>query len=50
MKVTLERINDHYLFEAIGKTGVPVYIDNSSGTEVKGASPMELLLMGSRGM
>ncbi len=46
MKVTLDRINDQFLFEAKGKTGVPVYIDNSSVDEVKGASPMELILMG----
>lgn len=46
MKVTLDRINDDYLFEAKGQTGVPVLIDNSSEEEVKGASPMELLLMG----
>lgn len=46
MKVTLERRNDDYLFEAKGASGVPVYIDNKTGEEVKGASPMELLLMG----
>ncbi|MEL6811231.1 MAG: OsmC family protein [Bacteroidota bacterium] len=46
LKVTLDRRNDDYLFQAKGKTGVSVYIDNSSVEEVKGASPMELLLMG----
>jgi len=46
MKVTLERKNDDYLFEAKGASGVPVFIDNKTGEEVKGASPMELLLMG----
>jgi len=46
MKVTLDRKNNDYHFEAIGNTGVPVFIDNSSGDEVNGASPMELLLMG----
>jgi len=46
MKVTLDRINDDYLFEGKGKAGVPVFIDNTSGDVVKGASPMELLLMG----
>lgn len=46
MKVTLERKNDDYLFEAKGAAGVPVFIDNKTGEEVKGASPMELLLMG----
>lgn len=46
MRVTLDRLNDDYLFEARGSAGVPVFLDNSSGEEVKGASPMELLLMG----
>lgn len=46
MRVTLDRINDDYHFEAKGNSGVPVYIDNKTGDEVKGASPMELLLMG----
>lgn len=46
MKVTLDRINDDYLFEGKGKAGVPVFIDNTSGEVVNGASPTELLLMG----
>ncbi|PQB03641.1 OsmC family protein [Aureitalea marina] len=46
MKVNLERKNDQFLFEAIGATGVPVHIDNKTGDEVHGASPMELVLMG----
>ncbi|MBL4664205.1 MAG: OsmC family protein [Flavobacteriaceae bacterium] len=46
MKVTLDRINDDYLFEAKGPTGASVFIDNSSEGVAKGASPMELLLMG----
>lgn len=46
MKVTLERINENYLFEAKGKAGVPIHIDNTSQEVAKGASPMELLLMG----
>jgi len=46
MKVTLERINSNYLFEAKGASGVPVFIDNKTEEESKGASPMELLLMG----
>lgn len=45
MKVTLDRINDDYHFEAKGATGVSVFIDNKTNDEVKGASPMELLLM-----
>ena len=46
MKVTLDRLNNDYLFEAKGASNVPVFIDNKTGDEVKGASPMELLLMG----
>jgi putative redox protein len=46
MKVTLDRKNDAYLFEAKGASGIPVLIDNKSDATVKGASPMELLLMG----
>lgn len=46
MKVSINRINDNYLFEAKGAAGVPVLMDNSGEEEVKGASPMELLLMG----
>ena len=46
MKVTLNRINDNYLFEAKGASGVPVLIDNKTDEPSKGASPMELLLMG----
>ena len=46
MKVSINRINDNYLFEAKGASGVPVLMDNSGEEEVKGTSPMELLLMG----
>lgn len=46
MKVTLDRVNSDYLFEAKSNSGTSVFIDNSSVDEVKGASPMELLLMG----
>jgi putative redox protein len=46
LKVTLERKDENYLFEAKGKTGTPVLIDNISQENAKGASPMELLLMG----
>ena len=46
MKVKLERKNDNYLFEAKGTSGVPVFIDNKTDEPSKGASPMELLLMG----
>lgn len=46
MKVSLNRINDKFLFEAKGASGVPVYIDTNTDEPSKGASPMELLLMG----
>ncbi|MBK5213506.1 MAG: OsmC family protein [Flavobacteriaceae bacterium] len=53
MKVSLNRINDNYLFEAKGASGVSVLIDNKTDEPLpngqagsKGASPMELLLMG----
>lgn len=53
MKVSLNRINDNYLFEAKGASGVSVFIDNKTDEALpngqassKGASPMELLLMG----
>lgn len=46
MKVQLNRINNKYLFEAKGASGVAVFLDNKTEEESKGASPMELLLMG----
>lgn len=46
MKVTLERKNENYLFEAKGNSDVPVFIDNKTDGAPKGVSPMELLLMG----
>ena len=46
MKVKIERINDDYLMEARGASGVPVLMDNSTIENVQGTSPMELLLMG----
>jgi putative redox protein len=45
MKVTLDRINDDFLFDAKGESKVSVHIDSKLDTEVKGASPMELVLM-----
>jgi putative redox protein len=45
MKVTLDRINDDFLFEAKGESKVSVHIDSKLDEEVKGASPMELVLM-----
>lgn len=45
MKVTLDRVNNDYLLEAKGPNNVSVFIDNKTEAEVKGAGPMELLLM-----
>ena len=51
MKVSLERINNDYLFEVSNTNGHRVLLDNNSKIEgsVKGISPMELLLMGLAG-
>ena len=51
MNVSLERLNDDYLFEVTNPNGHRVLLDNKSKTEgsVKGISPMELLLMGLAG-
>lgn len=46
MTVSIKRINDEYLMEAKGASGVPVLMDNSSVENVQGSSPMELLMMG----
>ncbi|MBT8256672.1 MAG: OsmC family protein [Bacteroidia bacterium] len=45
MKVTLERKNQPFHFEAKGKSGLAVNIDSSTPEASKGSSPMELLLM-----
>ncbi|MBT8263465.1 MAG: OsmC family protein [Bacteroidia bacterium] len=45
MKVTLDRINDDFLFDAKGASNVSVHIDSKVEDVVNGASPMELLLM-----
>ena len=51
MNVSLERINEDYLFEVSNSEGKSVLLDNKSRTngEVQGISPMELLLMGIAG-
>lgn len=51
MQVSLERINEDYLFEVTNQQGISVRLDNRSKTtgEVQGVSPMELLLMGVAG-
>lgn len=46
MKVSLNRINDKFHFEAKGSSGVVVNIDSKTDEPSKGASPMELILMG----
>ena len=51
MNVSLERINEDYLFEVTNSNGMSIHLDNKSKTtgEVQGISPMELLLMGIAG-
>ena len=51
MEVLLERINEDYLFEVTNSKGMSIHLDNNSkqNGEVKGLSPMELLLMGVAG-
>jgi len=48
MEVLLKRIDQDFLFEAIGSSPVPVHIDAAEGIggHNAGARPMELLLMG----
>jgi putative redox protein len=46
MKITLNRINDDYLFECTNSVGNSILLDNLSASEnSKGISPMESLLM-----
>ena len=51
MKVSLNRVNQDYLFEVHNDNGHKVLLDNKSKKEgkVEGVSPMELLLMGLAG-
>ncbi|MGB0886674.1 MAG: OsmC family protein [Vicingaceae bacterium] len=51
MEVKLKRINKAFHYEALTKDNITVNIDGSAniGGEGKGASPMELLLMGVAG-
>ena len=51
IEVSLERINEDYLFEVTNSNGHKVLLDNKSKTNgvVQGVSPMELLLMGVAG-
>lgn len=45
MKVSLNRINDDYLFECTNEAGNKILMDNTSQPNAKGVSPMESLLM-----
>lgn len=51
MKISLDRINKDYLFEATSSNDLKVLMDNKSKKEgkVEGISPMEVLLMGVAG-
>lgn len=49
MKIQLKRLNDKYHFETWNERGHVVQLDNKSEPDPKGASPMELLLMGIAG-
>lgn len=45
MKITLNRINDNYLFECTNSAGNSILLDNTSQPGAKGVSPMESVLM-----
>lgn len=46
MKITLDRINDDYLFECTNSVGNTILLNNLSESESKeGVSPMETILM-----
>lgn len=45
MKITLNRINDDYLFECKNAAGNKILLDNTSQPDAKGVSPMESVLM-----
>jgi len=45
MKITLNRINDDYLFECTNAQGNSILLDNTSQPGAKGVSPMESVLM-----
>ncbi len=51
MKVSLERVNDHFHFQLKNERGHIIDVDNKAefGGDDLGASPMELLLMGVAG-
>ncbi|MBU8883267.1 OsmC family protein [Kaistella sp. DKR-2] len=45
MKITLNRINDDYLFECANQAGNKILLDNTSQPNAQGVSPMESILM-----
>ena len=45
MKISLQRINDDYLFECTNAAGSKILLDNTSQPDAKGVSPMESVLM-----
>ena len=45
MKISLQRINDDYLFECTNSAGNKILLDNTSEPDSKGVSPMEGVLM-----
>ena len=45
MKITLNRINDDYLFECTNAVGNKIILDNTSQPDARGVSPMEAILM-----
>ena len=45
MKISLQRINDDYLFECTNAEGNKILLDNTSEPDAKGVSPMEAVLM-----
>lgn len=45
MKITLNKINDDFLFECTNSAGNSILLDNTSQTGAKGVSPMESVLM-----
>jgi len=51
MKITLDRLDNEYLFEAKNERGNRVLMDNGSRADgnVNGAGPMEIVLMGVAG-
>ncbi len=45
MKITLNRINEDYLFECTNEQGNSILLDNTSQEGAKGVSPMQAVLM-----